>query len=140
MGERGGRVVLLALALGALLLTCEPAPARAGWFDFVGTAATAISDATWKVALIQAIERTLPTLLLGLCIVGVLVCAVLVARVTTGFGETARAAMRDDRVTGAEGVVLVAQGVVTAWVVVAVSWFGVLLWRAAASGLGELMR
>lgn len=112
----------------------------AGWFDFIGTAASAISDATWKVALINAIERTLPTLLLMTVIIGAIGCAWAAAVLAGKFAETGRAALRDDKVTWSEWIVLALQTLVVIPVTIGLIWFGFFLAQASRSGLLELMK
>ena len=130
----------LLCAAALIVLACWPARAEAGWFDFIGTTAQAVGEAAWKLALIKAIERTLPSLILLTCIIGAIGCAWIVGQATLRFGETAREALRDGKVTGAEGVVLIAQGTITVVVMTVLGWFGWFLMVAARSGLSELMR
>lgn len=132
-------VLLLALAALALLLGW-PARAEAGWFDFIGDAAGAISEATWKVALIKAVERTLPSLILLVCIVGAIVASWGAGYLSMRLHETAKTALKDDTVSLSEWIVLGVLAVATLPVVAGLLWFAWFLATAAHSGLTELMR
>ena len=113
----------------------------AGWFDFgLGEAIGAISDATWKVMLIKAIERTLPTLLLMTVVIGAIGCAWAAAYLAGKFAETCREALRDGRVTWPEWVLTGLQALVVIPVVTGLLWFGWFLAFSAKSGLSELVR
>lgn len=133
-------IVLLLTAAALALVLGWPARAEAGWFDFVGEAAGAISDATWKVALIKALERTLPSLILLTCIVGAIVSSWGAAYLSMRLHETAKAALKDDAVSLSEWVVLGVLAAATLPTVAGLLWFAWFLATAAHSGLTELMR
>ncbi|MEE9499586.1 MAG: hypothetical protein V3V24_09635 [Nitrospinaceae bacterium] len=130
-------MLVTTLLLAALLM---PADAHAGFFDFIGEAATAVSDATWKVYLIKAIERTLPSLILLTCIVGAILSYFGAAKLGMRLHETARTALRDGEVSTAEWSILGTLTVVTLPIVLMLLWFGYFLMTAAQSGLSELMK
>ena len=138
----GVGVVLAPAALAALILIlcAGPGEARAGWFDFIGTTAAAVSEATWKVALIQALERTLPSLILLTCIVGAVGSGWSAAYLAMRLHDTARTALKDNRVSVAEWIVLCVLLVITLPVDLGLLWFAWFLSTAARSGLLELMR
>lgn len=113
----------------------------AGWFDLgLGRAVEAVSDATFKVILVRAIERLFPSIILLTCIVGTIVSAWGMAYLLARFHESVRAALRDDRVTAAEWVLVGFSGLLTLAVGVFLGWFSFLLMRASQSGLAELMK
>jgi len=112
----------------------------AGWFSVgLGDAVEAISDATWKVVLVRAIERMAPTLLLGLVLVCVIAAALAATYLTGKFVETGREAMRDDRVTRAEWVLIGLQATIIVPTVIGLILFAGFLAYAGRAGLLELM-
>ena len=135
-----GVVALACIAALILIMCAGPSEARAGWFDFIGDAAVAVSDATWKVALIRALERTLPSLILLTCIVGAIGSGWGAGVLAVRWQETARTALRDDKVTVGEWVVLAAGTLIVLPISAGLLWFAWFLTTAARSGLLELMR
>lgn len=131
------RMMMFGIVLASVLLI--PFVVYAGWFDFIGTAATAVSEATWKVALIKAIERTLPSLILLTCIVGAIGSGWSAAYLAMRLHETARTALKDDKVTKAEWIVLGVLTSITLPTVGGLLWFAFFLATASRSGLSELM-
>lgn len=113
----------------------------AGWFDIgLGEAVKGISDATWKVVLIKAVERSFPSIILLTCIVGTIVSAWGMAYLVARFHEIVRESLRDGRVTGAEWFFNIFCGALTLGISAYLGWFSFLLFTASKSGLAELMK
>lgn len=113
----------------------------AGWFDLgIGKAVEAVSDATWKVMLIRAIERSFPSIILLTCIVGTIVSAWGMAYLVARFHETIKTTLQDGRVSPAEWALTGFSALLTLAVSIYLGWFSFLLLQASRSGLAELMR
>ncbi len=121
-----------------LVLMLIPLATHAGWFG-IGEAVTAISDATWKVMLIKAVERSLPMLLLAATLIGAIASFLGAGHLAIKLHESSRTAMKDDNITIGEWSLLGLLFSVTMPVVGGLLWFGWFLAIAARNGLLELM-
>ena len=91
------------------------------------------------MALIRAVERMAPSLILLTTIVGAIGTAWLTGSLVMRYSEQAREALRDGIVRRSEAVVLASQGVALLAIGIPLAWFAWFLMGAAASGLRELM-
>jgi hypothetical protein len=130
---------LLVACLGLIVVSCWPAEAHADWFG-IGTAVAAGAEATWKIALIEAVKHSLPMLLLGITVVGAIVSAWGAGALALRMLELAREALRDDKVTVSEWIVLGAGALIAVPVAIGLMWFAYFLAMASRSGLLELMK
>ena len=113
----------------------------AGFFDFgVGEAIKGISDATWKVMAIKAIERLAPSILLMTCVIGAIVSAWGAAYIAIRIFEADAEAMRDGKITIGEWVLFAARVLIGVPTIVGLLWFSWFLARASQHGLLELMK
>ena len=130
----------VAIVFAAFLFTLMvPTPAHAGWFDFVGDTAKAVSDAVWKTMLIKAVERSLPMLLLATTLIGAIASFLGAGHLAIKMHESAREAMKDNEITIGEWVLLTLLMAITLPVSGGLLWFGWFLALAANNGLSELM-
>lgn len=134
------------LILAAFFLVLLATPAHAGWFDFgVGEIAKATGkigaakyDAQVKLALIKAVARAMPMILLLVTLVGAIVSGWAAAYLAMRLHDTARTSLKDGRVSVSEWIILLFLSVITLPICAGLLWFGYFLMTAAQAGMMEL--
>lgn len=123
---------------GVLLPVIITTPAVASWFG-IGEVAKAIGDTTWRIVLINAVERLAPTILLAVVVVGAMCSFILPGYGTIAWLRMAKEAIRTGEHLDVREVVVLAVGaVLLMYVGYHLVTFGTLLVDSATAGLGEL--
>lgn len=123
-------------ALLCLVLTV-PTIALGGWFQDIlgaGEVAKATADITqstqdliWKQAVLDAIVRNIRIVVLLSTMVSALFALIGAGYLARGFGDTCREAMRDDKVTAGEWVIIGLQAFVQLPVIASLGGYGIIM-------------
>ena len=133
-----------------LALMFSPIITQASWFG-IGEAVSGVADATartaeagfdmkWKLALIQAIERAFPSIILLTTILSTVTSALTAGWLVMKLHETAQATLRDGKISKSDWVILSTLASITLPVALGLAYFAFFLMSASRSGLMELMQ
>lgn len=148
--KRLAAALILAIFLAAL---AAPVYSKGSWFGDlfgVGGAVSAVADAgartaeasfeaKWKIELIRALRAIWPSLILLTAMIGTIGSAWVAAYLVMRLHGTARTALKDDKVSISEWIVLGLLSVVTVPTALGLLYFSFFLMKASQSGLSELM-
>ena len=147
------RITALLILLVLVAAMAAPVLAKGSWFGDifgVGGAVSAVAEATgkvaeakfeakWRIELIRAVKAIWPSLILLTAMIGTIGSAWVSAYLVMRLHGSAQKALKDDKVTIAEWIILGLLSVVTIPTALGLLYFAFFLMKASEAGLSELM-